>query len=396
MRFLLLIFIQLISFSLIGQYDTIRVKNGSFEDRPRAGSYVSPTIKSWYDCGAVQFPNESAPDIHPVDFWQVSLPAQEGNTYLGMVVRDNDSWESVSQRLTKPINSGSCYSFSVNLARSSKYLSGSRKLPGNVEVQYTRPAVLRVWGSNGYCGKRELIAESRPVQNYNWQTYEFKFKARNSHLFITIEAFYKTPVLVPYNGHILVDGLSNLEEVPCKGEEVIAKVEQPKPEPRRTKVVKPEPEEKEEPVVTAVEVVKPKPQPRKPKIKKINGLTKRDLKEGQVLQIKNLLFGADKSTINRSSFEALNKVYEFLAENEEIKIEIGGHTNGRKGITHEFCDKLSFDRAKTVADFFIEKGLDPERLTYKGYGKRQPIASNKTNTGRRKNQRVEIKIMSLG
>lgn len=399
MRIQLIVILQLISFGLLAQMDTVRVKNGSFEDRPRSGNLSGAVIKSWYDCGATQFPGETAPDIHPVDFWQVSLPAAEGKTYLGMVVRDNESWESVSQRLRTPINKGKCYRFSVKLARSNKYLSGSRKLMGDTKVQYTRPSVLKIWGSNGYCGKRQLLAESPAVENFNWAVYDFEFKAKHAHLFITLEAFYKTPVLIPYNGHVLIDGLTDMIEMSCDGEEeMIAEVETPKPKPKKKpEAVKPEPVE-EEPVVAVASVAKPKPAPKveKPKTKKINGLLKKDLAKGQTLKIENLIFRADKSTISRSSFKALNEVYEFLKENDEIKIEIGGHTNGNRGITHEYCDKLSLARARTVADFLIEKGVDPERITSKGYGKRHPIASNDTRTGKTKNQRVEIKILSLG
>lgn len=395
MRSLSIIILFLFSVSISAQYDTIRVKNSSFEDRPRAGEYYTPSIKSWYDCGAVQFPRETAPDIHPIDFWEVRLPASDGNTYLGMVVRDNESWESVSQRLTTPITRDKCYKLSVDLARSNTYLSGSRSRNDDVKVQYTRPAVLKVWGSNGYCGKRELLAESAPVENFNWEKYEFEFKAKNSHLFVTFEAFYKTPVLFPYNGHILIDDISSFMEMSCDGEEeIVAVVEAPKPKKKekpKEKII-----EKEEPVVAAVEVVKPQPKVEKPKTKKINGLLKKDLSQGQTLKIENLLFGADKSIINKASFKALDDVYEFLAENDKIMIEIGGHTNGNKGISHDYCDKLSSQRAKSVADFLIEKGLSPDRLTIKGYGKRKPIASNVTKAGKLKNQRVEIKILSLG
>ena len=387
--FILLIF----TISLSAQYDTIRVKNSSFEDRPRAGEYYTPSIKSWYDCGAVQFPRETAPDIHPIDFWEVRLPASDGNTYLGMVVRDNESWESVSQRLTLPIERDMCYKFSVDLARSNTYLSGSRSRTDDVKVQYTRPAVLKIWGSNGYCGKRELIAESAPVENFNWESYEFEFKAKSSHLFVTFEAFYKTPVLFPYNGHILVDNISSFIEMSCDGEEaLVAEVEVPRPK----KEEKPKVEEKEEPIVAAVEVVKPQPKVEKPKTKKINGLLKKDLTQGQKLKIENLLFPADKSTINRTSFKALDEVYEFLEENNNIMIEIGGHTNGNPGISHEYCDKLSSQRARSVAEYLIEKGLSQDRLKIKGYGKRDPIATNETKAGKLKNQRVEIKILSLG
>lgn len=394
MRNLLIFIFTFFSICLSAQYDTIRVKNSSFEDRPRAGEYYTPSIKSWYDCGAVQFPRETAPDIHPIDFWEVRLPASDGKTYLGMVVRDNESWESVSQRLTAPIERGMCYKLSVDLARSNTYLSGSRSRTDDVKVQYTRPAVLKVWGSNGYCGKKELIAESAPVENFNWETYDFEFKAKNSHLFVTFEAFYKTPVLFPYNGHILIDAISNFVEVSCDGEEeIVAEVEVPEP---KKEIIPKKKVEKEEPVVAAVAVVSPQPKVEKPKTKKINGLLEKDLTKGQIIKIENLLFKADKSSMNRSSFEALDELYAFLEENDNIKIEIGGHTNGNPGITNEYCDKLSSQRAKSVADFLVEKGLDPERLEFKGYGKRKPIHSNQTKAGRLKNQRVEIKILSLG
>jgi len=395
MRSISILISFLFATSLSAQYDTIRVKNNSFEDRPRAGTFTTPTIKSWYDCGAVQFPRESAPDIHPIDFWEVNLPASEGKTYLGMVVRDNESWESVSQSLTTPIEKGLCYKFSVDLARSPTYKSGSRKIEGNKLVQYTRPSVLKIWGSNGYCGKKELLAESAPVENFNWEEYKFEFKAKNSHLFVTFEVFYKTPVLFPYNGHILIDGISHIIGMSCDGEEeVIAAVEVPKQ--KKKKKPKKEIVKKEEPIVAAVDIVKPQPKVEKPKTKKINGLLKKDLTKGQTLKIENLLFRADKSTINRSSFKALEEVYEFLAENEKIQVEIGGHTNGNSGITNEYCDKLSSQRARSVADYLIDKGVSSDRLKIKGYGKRNPIATNNTRAGKLKNQRVEIKILSLG
>jgi outer membrane protein OmpA-like peptidoglycan-associated protein len=74
-------------------------------------------------------------------------------------------------------------------------------------------------------------------------------------------------------------------------------------------------------------------------------------------------------------------------------IEIGGHTNGVPD--HLYCDKLSTARAKSVAEYIHDKGISPERITYRGYGKRQPIATNNSVEGRRKNQRVEVKILQL-
>jgi len=77
----------------------------------------------------------------------------------------------------------------------------------------------------------------------------------------------------------------------------------------------------------------------------------------------------------------------------QVVIEIGGHTNNLPA--DDFCDKLSGDRAKSVAEFLYEKGIKEVRIAHKGYGKRKPIASNKSKSGRKKNQRVEIKILRV-
>jgi len=66
---ILTLFLILFSVCLSAQNDTIRIENGSFGGEPRVGSFTSSSIESWYDCGAVQFPEENAPDIHPMDYW---------------------------------------------------------------------------------------------------------------------------------------------------------------------------------------------------------------------------------------------------------------------------------------------------------------------------------------
>ncbi len=114
---------------------------------------------------------------------------------------------------------------------------------------------------------------------------------------------------------------------------------------------------------------------------------------GQTLRINKLYFEADSSTISQTSFEVLDEVYDFLATNENVSIEIGGHTNNIP--PHEYCDRLSEARAREVATYLYGKGIYEERISFKGYGKRNPIASNDNATGRRKNQRVEIKILKI-
>ncbi|HNO18057.1 MAG TPA: OmpA family protein [Saprospiraceae bacterium] len=132
--------------------------------------------------------------------------------------------------------------------------------------------------------------------------------------------------------------------------------------------------------------------PRENKI--LKSLDKDKIKVGQSIRIEKLFFKSDSSNIDSSSFQVLQEVYDFLVTNPKVKVEIGGHTNGQP--PHEYCDKLSASRARSVRDFIIGKGISPDRVTFRGYGKRYPIATNDTKAGRALNQRVEIKIISLG
>lgn len=394
MHRIILIFASLVFTTIcFGQEDVIPLKNGSFEDNPRAGGvggYDMP-IKNWYDCGSEQFPHESPPDIHPVDFWKVTKKAIDGETYLGLIVRDNESWESVSQRLSEPLEADKCYKFSVYLSRSDKLVSSTDTKDTN--ENFDEPAILRVWGGQGYCGSVELLGESSPVANFEWKKFEIDFKLKKEHRFIMLEAFYKTPVLFPYNGHILVDGASDITRVACPGEDYVAAPPPPKKKkPKKKKKEEPKKDEittnakKENPVNVS--------KPVKPKL--LVELDRSTIKKGQTINIDNLYFAENSSTIGETSYPILEEVYEFLDENQDIFVELGGHTSaGSRGITHAFCDKLSNDRAKAVASYLISKGIHSEQLKFKGYGKRKPIASNRTKEGRLKNQRVEIKILNV-
>lgn len=118
------------------------------------------------------------------------------------------------------------------------------------------------------------------------------------------------------------------------------------------------------------------------------------IKKGQIIQVKNLSFQKDSTALSNTSYEALHSVYDFLRQNPNIIIEIGGHTNNIP--SHEYCDKVSTIRAENVAKYLVQKGITRNRISAKGYGKTQPIVSNKTAKGKRKNQRIDIKIISTG
>jgi len=344
--------------------ETITLKNPSFEDVPRAGdpSLLRP-IKGWTDCGRINFPSESPPDIHPVDFWRVSKLATDGDTYLGLVVRDNDSYESVSQRLNFTLQAGKCYTFSIFLAKSNQYVSVSQKT--RQRANFTKPAVLRIWGGSGICGGSELLGESETVFNSEWKRFDFVFSPVESHRYLVFEAFYKTPTLWSYNGHILVDQASEIKEMPCD----------------------------EEPIFAAVEIPVAKPKAKKPKNKKKPIKDKVNRNEEKVIPTFEKQNQPTQAKISRK-VEKPTKLL-VLHDNKDIVIEIGGHTNGNPGISHKFCDNLSNKRAQEVALYLTKKGISPKRIEYKGYGKRKPIATNRTKKGRSLNQRVEIKILYM-
>jgi len=115
------------------------------------------------------------------------------------------------------------------------------------------------------------------------------------------------------------------------------------------------------------------------------------IEDGQTIRMKLLNFDTDSDVVREESLPMLDELYDFMTEHPVVSIEIGGHTNNQP--TDEFADKLSTARAKSVADYLFAKGVDPKRVVFKGYGKRQPIAANTSAEGRKTNQRVEIKIL---
>lgn len=118
------------------------------------------------------------------------------------------------------------------------------------------------------------------------------------------------------------------------------------------------------------------------------------IKEGQTIPMNNVFFDANKSILKSISLIELQRVLYFLKNHPKMVIEIGGHTNG--WCSHEFANQLSKERTQSVKDYLVEEGIDSDRIMTRGYGKTKPLATDDTAQGRKKNQRVEMKILSLG
>lgn len=112
---------------------------------------------------------------------------------------------------------------------------------------------------------------------------------------------------------------------------------------------------------------------------------------GETVVLKNIFFDFDKFDLLPESLAELNKLTGLLQKNPAMKIEIGGHTDNKGSA--EYNQKLSEQRARSVYEFLIAKGIDKNRLSYKGYGLTKPIDTNDTEEGRANNRRTEFKVM---
>ena len=117
------------------------------------------------------------------------------------------------------------------------------------------------------------------------------------------------------------------------------------------------------------------------------------LNVNQKVVLNNVFFDVDSYDLKPESKVELDKLVEFMNEQSSLKIEIGGHTDNTGNATAN--QLLSENRSKSVQAYLVSKGIDPKRLKSKGYGASQPLESNESEEGRRKNRRTEYRILSL-
>lgn len=167
----------------------IVLANPSFEGRP----HDAVTPDQWQACGL-----DSSPDILPGP-WGVYQKPTHGVTFLGLITRENNSWEALGQKLPKPLRADRCYKFSIDLALSPAYAG------------YSRPTRFRIWGAKNTCQRDELLGTSPTIDHYEWKTYEFIFSPQIDYPYLIIECYYKTPTLEYYRGNLLLDNISSFE-----------------------------------------------------------------------------------------------------------------------------------------------------------------------------------------
>ncbi|MEL6989103.1 MAG: hypothetical protein AAGK97_14920, partial [Bacteroidota bacterium] len=159
--------------------------NASFEGEPQDATIPH----GWFGCE-----EGTTPDILPGP-WGVYLEPSDGDTYVGLITRDNGTYESIGQRLKTPLSKDQCYKIALDLAHSNTY-SG-----------YNGAIKIRAWGGKTKCEQAQILFETDYIQHIDWKSYEFKFTPESEIQYILFEAFYKDGSF-RFRGNILIDAMS--------------------------------------------------------------------------------------------------------------------------------------------------------------------------------------------
>jgi len=115
------------------------------------------------------------------------------------------------------------------------------------------------------------------------------------------------------------------------------------------------------------------------------------LQGGDLLAFGNVRFMQSTPYLVKDSETILQRLKTFLKENKSINIEISGHTSNEGDPDKN--KQLSLERAETIANFLIQEGIEANRITTLGFGEERPIASNASLSGRKRNRRVEFRVI---
>jgi len=111
------------------------------------------------------------------------------------------------------------------------------------------------------------------------------------------------------------------------------------------------------------------------------------------INLNNIFFDFDQSTLKSESFPELNRIVTLMGDKPTLEVEISGHADATGPEAYNLG--LSERRAKSVVRYLTDKGVSQDRIKVSFFGETKPVESNETREGRRKNRRVEFKILKL-
>ena len=114
---------------------------------------------------------------------------------------------------------------------------------------------------------------------------------------------------------------------------------------------------------------------------------------GEQVRLDNIFFELEAYKLKDASATELNKIIQFMESNPFLVVEIGGHTDNSGSKNYNL--DLSEQRASSVKNALVQRGLNSERIQIKGYGMSEPLNSNSSEEERAINRRTELKIIAV-
>ncbi len=368
------------------------VTNPSFEEMKNCPFMMNQLkfTKGWFPFGTA----DPSPDLFhtcaygtrvgvPVNVFGTQKP-RTGNAYAGLITyltsKSGKTWklpanhrEFVMVQLTKPLVKGNTYyaEMWVNLAENCEYATNS------ISMYFTEDLLHIDWQAMelGYY-KPQIVSHPDTLMQdtEGWMKVSGTFVAKGNEMALTIGNFVSDKNLKVKK---------TKRRFPVSKKDRIPKSQQPMMAYYFIDDIRVTPMDPNEPIY-----------PEELLVKKDEGTPDYfgPARVGKKFILKNIQFDFDEAILLESSYEELDRLYEYMLANERIKIEIEGHTDN-KG-TDEYNLKLSTARAKAVSDYLVKtKGINEFRVDYKGFGSSKPIMSNATKEGQALNRRVEFVIV---
>ena len=313
-------------------------------------------------------------DLRYIDVFSYSyifdMPLPEKFNYVGIALyKESDSYsEYIQGKLISPLIKGKSYCLrtSVNFCSYSKYSV-------NRLAFYLSASPVLVNSKNENEFSPQIIFSSLPVENKHFTTLCEYLVADGGEQFVTVGRFTGPENMNPILREEYVQGLFGLEKASYYIFDNIELFEIQDTSECNCNL----------------EVPPINPAKNKPEVLYETDLNR--LKQGLPVILDNVNFKFDSYVLLPDSEDILTKLLTYLEKNPEIKISIEGHTDDIG--TERYNDELSVNRARSVYNWLINKGINSIRLSFTGFGKSRPVFMEKDEKHRALNRRVEVRIV---
>lgn len=193
--------------------DSIIIQDPSFE-------IDSFKASQWIDLGFKRF---TPPDLHSPDetLRRVTTKAKDGDKFISMVTRKNETYEQIGQFLSKPLKADTKYVLKISSSHFPKFkaiATNGKMMP------FERPILIRIkvydFDKNEVLTQKILrgegwscFSDGELIKNEEWEEQEYILEPKFDSNLIVIQCWWETPIIFPYNGHLLIDYVSNIYEI---------------------------------------------------------------------------------------------------------------------------------------------------------------------------------------